>query len=358
MSHSSNRSMLGVGLAVCLMAGPVVSASPTGTAKSLNDEGMQALIAGKPAAALEKFRAAARLKPDDLNIVFNLGLCYFRIGRYEAAEPPLRRALASPVAAEQSRYLLGASLYERGEYRKASEQLERSRGSKYAEGALYMLEESYRRSGKPELAKQAFTELAARFPDSAQLHKLLGVAYDEQGEKDQALSEFELALKADERLPEIRFAIGFLHFQKHDEARARKWLGAELQVSPCYAAAFYYLGELDREAERLAEAGAAYSAAIRCKPAYADAHLGLGMVLEKQGRILEALGHFHESVRLNPNRYQAHFQLAETLKRAGLGQQAKTEFEKVRELAVGEDARARGDSGQTNSGQKLNSLMR
>lgn len=358
MSHSANRSMLGVGLAVCLMLGLAATASTTGTAKSLNDEGVQALMAGRTAAALKNFRAAASLKPDDLNVIFNLGLCYFRMGRYEAAEPPLRRALASPIAAEQSRYLLGASLYERGEYRESAQELERSRGSKYAEGALYMLEESYRRSGKLEQSKQAFAELAARFPDSAQLHKLLGVAYDEQGEKDQARSEFELALKADERLPEIRFAIGFLHFQKHDEAQARKWLRAELEVSPCYAAAFYYLGELDREAGRFAEAGAAYSDAVRCKPAYAEAHLGLGVVLEKQGKIAKALDHFHEAIRLNPNRYQAHFQLAETLKRAGFKQQAKTEFDKVRELAVGEDARARGDPEQTNSGQKLNTLMR
>lgn len=358
MSHSFNRSMLLAGLAGCLMTVPFVSASPAVTAKSLNDEGMQALMAGKSAAALEKFRAAARLKPDDLNIVFNLGLCYFRMGQYEAAEPHLRRALASPVAAKQSRYLLGSSLYERGEYAKATDELERLRGSRYAEGALYLLEESYRRSGKTELAKQAFAELAARFPDSAQLHKLLGVAYDEQGEKDQALSEFELALKADARLPEIRFAIGFLRFQKHDETEARKWLAEELQVSPCHAAAFYYLGELDREAERLAEAGAAYSAAVRCKPTYADAHLGLGVVLEKQGKTVEALGHFREAVRLTPSGHVAHFQLAKALMKAGLGQESKTEFEKARRLAEVDEAKARGDSEHSSRDQKLNSLVR
>lgn len=82
------------------------------SANALNNEGTAALAAGDYARALALFQRAAKLSPDDLNITFNIGLTYFRMGQYQEAVNPLRRSANDPASAEKSRYLLGISLYQ------------------------------------------------------------------------------------------------------------------------------------------------------------------------------------------------------------------------------------------------------
>lgn len=359
MNDNLGRAVCVASLIVFAALGPAVS-QPVQSARVLTEQGLKELEKGGYREALAHFRAAAKLSPGDAGIAFHIGVTEVRLGKYRDALPPLRRALAEPSHAEEARFLLGASLFQIREYTEAAKVLDSLRQSKYAADGLYMIEESCRRTRNAEGAKRAFAELAQRFPESAQLHKLMGIAYDAGEDWDNALAEFGLALKADPQMAEMRFAIGLIHLKKQDQAAARKWLEAELAVSPCYAASHFYLGEIDRRADRLAEAAVAYRKAVGCDAAYVDARLGLGTVLKKQRKLPEAVRQFEEAARLAPGDRRVQFQLATALRDAGQTERANAEFARLRQLpgTAGETAAGRGQTERDETVARLETLIK
>ncbi len=209
----------------------------------------------------------------------------------------------------------------------------------YAENALYLLEESYRKSKKGDQAEKAFADLLSRYPDSALVHKLLGAAYDSQGNFREALSEMQKAAARDPTLPEVNFGIGLLYLKLHDDTAAKKALEAELATNPCFALALYYVGEIDRRANQLPAAAESYRKAIRCQPDNADAHLALGITLQAQGEDADALRMFRRAAELAPDKSEPHFQLARALVKAGQAEEGRRELEKARQLAAAKDAK-------------------
>lgn len=320
--------------------GRLASAPPEAEdAGKLNASAVQAISDGQYARAIGLLTRARRLRPDDDGIAFNLGLACVKAGRFRDAIEPLQRGASDPARRNASHFLLGSAYFETAQFRLAANELEAVRSNpEFAENALYLLEESYRKSGDAR-AEQAFMDLVKLKPDSALVHKLLGTAYDTQGHFPEALAEFQKAAQADSSLPEVRFDAGLLCLKLHDEAGARRWLEAELKLNPCYAAAHYYLGEIDRKASQWKTAAESYRKAVGCAPDYADAHLALGIALQEQGLNAEALATLRRAVELAPAKSEAHFQLARALAKAGRTAESRAEWKKAQALVSNQEAR-------------------
>ena len=307
-------------------------------AHELNRQAVQAISARQYSKAIEQLRRAQKLAPADLTVAFNLGLAYFRAGRYGDAIAPLKRALSDPLSRDKARFLLGTSYYQTENFQKAAEALEPLRADPaYAENALYLLEESYRKAHNESKAEEAFADLLRRYPDSALVHKLLGVAYDAQGRPQEALSELEKAAERDPALPEISFTIGLLHLKLHDDQTARVWFEKELALNSCSAASLYYLGEIDRAATQLAAAAGSYRKALICQPSYGEAYFALGIAMQGEGKERDAVPILRRAVELMPEKSEAHFQLARSLAKIGLAAEASRELRKARELASAQE---------------------
>ncbi len=308
-------------------------------AGELNATAVRALSSRQYAQAIELLNRARRLLPSRPWHCVQPGPGVrpgrpVRRGDRATAARGRRSTKADPHKKQTVHFLLGTAYFETGQFGPAAEQLEAVRSDpEFAENALYLLEESYRKSGQAARAEQAFLDLTKVKPDSALVHKLLGTAYDTQGRFPEALAEFEKAAQSDPSLPEVGFDAGLLCLKLHDEVAARKWLEAELKLNPCYAAAHYYLGDIERKASRWAPAAESYRKAIGCAPAYADAHLALGMVLQAQGLNSEALPVLRRAVELAPSKSEAHFQLAKSLAKAGRTAESRAEWKKAQALA-------------------------
>ncbi len=307
------------------------------SAASLNQEGSRLLQSGDAAAALEKFQAALKLSHGDPAIQYNVGLALFRLGRYQEALAPLERSKAHQPSALPARYLLGIIYFVSARPQACIRELEPLRGDpRFGEHVLYMLVESYRQARNAAEAQKAFAELDARYPDSAFLHKLMGIAYEAQDQDDKALEEFRAAHRKNPQMPEIAFAIGYIQFQHQRWQPARQWLAKELELQPCYARAHHYLGEIAQAEQGWDEAAARYRQALNCDPKLAQSYVGLGTVLERRQRLDEAVKMYREAVRLQPADSQARYKLALALRRAGRLKEAQTEMAKAKELYAAE----------------------
>ena len=71
-------------------------------------------------------------------------------------------------------------------------------------------------------------------------------------------------------------------------------------ADPEYALAFFDLGNVLDEMQRLDDATEAYQKAVALVPQYADAHYNLALAYERQGHRRRALRHWLTYVRLDP----------------------------------------------------------
>jgi tetratricopeptide (TPR) repeat protein len=311
-------------------------------ARVLNEEGSRSLAKGDLASALARFQRAARLEPANTEIQFNIGLALVRMGQPKNAFTHLQRAAADPSLAPESHYLLGTAHFAAGDYANVATQLSDLRTSAHAEHVLYMLEESYRLTGRVAEARETFRELNRRFPDSSWTHYLLGEAHENQSENEKAIEEYKNALHKDAAQPNANFVIGYIYWRDHNYEAAKLWLEKQLAVQPCHALASYYLGEIARTDQDLNSAERFYRRAIGCDEHNAKAHIGLGIVLGELTRSDEAVRELQRAIRLDPKNTTPHYRLAVLYGKLGRKGEAEAEYARVKQM----QAAARQDTRQ------------
>ena len=190
-------------------------------------------------------------------------------------------------------------------------------------------------------------------PDNFRGHNNLGLALAARGQIDEALAQYQTALKIKPDYAEahnnlgaalagcgrLGEAIAALPKGPGNQARLRRgpqqlgprfgWLRtarrgasaqfqAALEIKPDYAEAHNSLGAALAGCGRLDEAIAHYQTALEIKPDYAEAHNNLGAALAGRGRIDGALVHFQMALKIKPDYAEAHSNLGIAL--AGRGQ--------------------------------------
>jgi Tfp pilus assembly protein PilF len=123
------------------------------------------------------------------------------------------------------------------------------------------------RKGQIDEAISQYQEAIRLKPDYSSAHNNLGIALDKKGQLDLAISQFQEAVRL-----------------KPDYADAHNNLGIALGK----------IGQLDAAVSQFQEA-------LRLKPDYAEAHYNLGIALGKKGQLEEAISQYQEAIRLKPD---------------------------------------------------------
>ncbi|HEX4166921.1 MAG TPA: tetratricopeptide repeat protein [Bryobacteraceae bacterium] len=323
--------------ALLLLAGQLSPSSVVDhAAEQANAEATRAIEAGHLIDAVAQLQGALRRFPDNHPLQFNLGLALVRLGSLSQAIDPLRKAAADPALAGEAHYLLGVDYFENKQYAPAITELSGPLTAGSRERVLYMLEESYRHTGRVNEAEATFHDLFTHYPDSAWTHYLMGAAYEDQREPDKAQEEYKRAAQIDPTLPNIDFSIGYIYFRQGDIGEAQQWLGKEASEG-CHSLANFYLGEIARGNGESQKAEALYHRALTCDASNVDAHLRLGMLFETEKRYPLAIAQFRQAIRVKPNIAPAHYHLASVYRALGRKADSEAEFAKVRKIQAERD---------------------
>jgi serine/threonine-protein kinase len=196
---------------------------------------------------------------------------------------------------------------------------------------------------QPDEAMGYYRAALALRPESPGVHLNLGNALRAKGRLDEAIAEFQEAIRLkngadahtnlgialadkgrlDEAIAESREAIRL----KKDDANAHCNLGLAL----------FTKGRVD-------EAIAEYQEAIRLKKDYAQAHGNLGIAFHAKGRLDEAIAEYQEAIRLKKD-FLAHYNLGIALADKGRLDQAIPEYQEAIRLKR-DYAEAHGGLGQ------------
>ena len=152
----------------------------------------------------------------------------------------------------------------------------------------------------PEFLNRPYDELVSitvRALEHLQ-HGLRGVQLGKRGKLDEAMAEFEAAIKLqpDYWQGHINAAVVLIDQGKLDEAMAR--LNKVLELNPKRSHAHASVGVVLARKGMLDEAMGHFQKAIQLDPSYAEAHANMARLLRDKGRLEEATAHFYAAMEL------------------------------------------------------------
>jgi len=249
------------------------------------EKAIAAYLGNRLGEAVDLCRALLKDAPGHAGALHLLGMAEFKLGRPEAAETLIRKALDITPDFAETHNSLAQVLVAQG---------------KNAEAAA-----SWRRA------------LEIR-PDFAEALNRLGVVLGNLGQWDEARDYFSHAVTVKPDFAEAYNNLGVASHEKGDFAQAVLCAERAVQLRPDYAAAFVTLGNACRAQNKNAQARIGYEKALAIDPGSAGARNNLGLILlEAEGDSDAAAECFRKVLDLQPDHVAARTHLGITFCRKG-----------------------------------------
>ncbi len=253
--------------------------------------------------------------PDDQK--FQQALAHHQAGQAQDAFILLEQILQSTPDHAPSLNLMGALAMGLGDISLASDLFMRAVQAS-PDTALYHcnLGKTLYEQKDAEAAIQCFQQALALKAD-APTHYDLAVVLNEQGQTEQAVHHYRLALKNKPDYVEAHRGLGILLQRQGRIEEAITCYKKALALQPMYAQAHYSLAHAYHDQGRLPEAIRSYTRAIECKPDYGDAYVNLGRTLAEDGQFDEAARICEMAIRLKPEDVDPYINLGAMYKDMG-----------------------------------------
>jgi tetratricopeptide (TPR) repeat protein len=234
---------------------------------------------------------------------------------------------------QESVLFLGQSLFLETKYADAIPWLEKATGgSSPLPEAAYMLGNACILTQQNERAVKAFARLFQVSPDSAAAHLITAQMMWHKDLETEAAKQARIALEIDARIPEAHFLLGEVAINHADFEGGIEEFKKEIAVNPGFAMAHYRLGDAYGRLERWDEAMAPLERSVWLNPNFSGPFILLGEGYLKRNELANAEGVLRHAVLLDPQNVSAHYMLGQTLRQENKPEDARKEFDRLREL--------------------------
>ena len=157
-------------------------------------------------------------------------------------------------------------------------------------------------------------------PDSAEASNNLGSAFDKKGWVDRAMEQYQTTLRMHPNFSRSRISLGYVLEEKGMLEAAIEQYQIVLQLNPGSVDAHYSLGNAFFKKGWIDRAIEQYQTALKLNPDYADVHFNLGIAFEDKGLIDEAIEQYQIALALNPSDPSLRSQLMKAYEMKSLGE--------------------------------------
>jgi tetratricopeptide (TPR) repeat protein len=197
------------------------------------------VLAGRGKEAEQACRAALEIKPDDADVLVNLGIALVQQGRNAEGAEIIRRVIERQPDSAAPRYNLAYALQVNREFAKAVEeyrrvqQLEPRRMEAYVQAAVSLAEQGYLDEAMAELRKGLHAAAGFAQPiELAEAHLQLAMLFQRQHKKPEALAECRKAVALEPRYYRTQLVLGILAMESDLLDEAISAFRAALAVKP------------------------------------------------------------------------------------------------------------------------------
>ena len=261
--------------------------------------------------AAKAYEDALALDPTNADAWYLLGtIRYLFLQDYPAAIEAESKAIALHPDMPEALWVLGAIALDQKDYATAADILARytELNPTYALGYV-SLGDAYAGLGRWEDAAKAYQEALDISPD-ATAYISLGLALHRLGRLDQAADAFESALKLDPTIAAARQALGDIAFQQGQWEEAASEYNKALSLDE-NAEAHANLAQIDVNLGRLDDAISHLKRAIELDPDQWMYPYRLGVLYAQQGRLPEAEAQYRAALALDDSRAEVHYALGQ-----------------------------------------------
>lgn len=254
-----------------------------GGARQLIEKGLVALRAGRAAESEPHFRAALKLDRNSVDAHWCLASALSSLGRTKDALESIGKAIKLDPARAQLQQAKGNIEFARGEFAAARASYQKAcklepRNPNYLVNTALACE----RLGEVAKAKELYEQVLALEPGHARaLHNLALLALNAM-ELERASELIDRAILAAPGIPEVWNTAGNIARARENVDRAVECFGRVIKMAPTQFAGHMNLGQVLREAGRMAEAHEAYQVARDLAPN--DPHVRVSLCLSRTYR--------------------------------------------------------------------------
>jgi tetratricopeptide (TPR) repeat protein len=370
---------LGMVAAVTLLSLACAAAGSQSTGGSTVSEAMsrgnQAMQAADFATAVSAFTQVTHDLPAFAEGYFNLGLALQQSGDLAAADAALKKASELKPALRGPNLFRGLIAYRQNRFKDAGVLLEKETRlnphdakafmwlgvCRLAEsdphGAIESLEKAYaldpsnvdilyhRGRAYLEVANQSYAAMYKQDRDSARVHQVLAEAYAGGFRNQEAIAEYEIAVKMAPRQPGLHEDLADQYWIAGQIDKAAEGYQQELQIDPYAASAMYKLGALSVQHDKPQQGVEMLDHALKVDPNLSDAHYYLGSGLAALEKDEDAVREYQLAIAADPKADRAMsswYKLAQVYRRLHRGDEAKAALDNFQQMRS--QVKARQDS--------------
>jgi tetratricopeptide (TPR) repeat protein len=189
-------------------------------------------------------------------------------------------------------------------------------------------------SKAPAAAIIRMNEAARKFPQSAKIKFVLGIAQFSDGRNIEAEESLKSALKQQTDFVPALAYLGTVYAERGQFSEAAAFYERALAVEAENAVLHYLLADtlLKIQGSERAKIQKHLESAIRFDEQLAGAHLALGQLLARDGNWEKAAARFEQAIRFAPESAEAYYQLGRSLARLKRAEESKVMLEKFKKL--------------------------
>ena len=263
--------------------------------------------------ALTLWERTVKTAPDCARALNNLGVEYYKIGKYHKARESYIKSLVLKPDSPDPYHNLGNMLADKKLFDPAIKCYQKAFSLCRPGDGREILNScgiACRSRGDLLAAKWLFL-LALKFDAPyAEAHSNMGATFLAEGNLDKALNELNAAVKIDPDVPEYHNNLGSVFRKAGIPAKAEQEFREAIRLNPDFMEAHNNLGNVLKDQGRYLEAIDEFRRCIELKPDSAEVFTNLGIVLRKAEFIREAIDAFNQALELQPSLALPHLQLA------------------------------------------------
>lgn len=294
-----------------------------------------ALLAQKNdfAGAVQLYEQALRLDPKLDPLHLNLGLAYFKSGKFSLALGSFDKFLAARPTHRQARELRASTLLQLGRLPEA-EAAYRDLLTNNEPTVVLGLAAALLQQQKTAEARAVLEPVLSQNP-SPEIRLVLGQAMLNEGQYQEAKAVFEELRASYPQMPLLRLSLGSVYWRERRTEEALALWEEEWKSRPQDFEANYTLGAaLALNEARKGEAEKLLRTALQLRPASARANYQLAKLQWGQGKTVGVVAMLQQATKVEPNYREAYYLLGMVQQKLGQKVAAEAAFRKVKELSA------------------------
>lgn len=247
--------------------------------------------------AMESFRQALKLEPQNVNALYNLSIVLQLNGKIEAAIDSYKQLILIQPNHAEAYYNLGTLFEQQENLQKAKEYYQQALVlNPNLSVAYFNLAVVLQKQGELEQAISIYQQAIQLKPDYAEAYYGLAVVFSRQNNVEEAIKNFQQAIFYKQDYKDVFYQLGCLYKQQNKRDKAAENYRKALQIQPDYLI-YNDLASVVSDEESIGY----YRQALALKPDNADIHYNLGVAAHVLGKWNIVLESYQQAISLQPS---------------------------------------------------------